>query len=230
MKSGALIMWHGECNGLQVKVRHLTESEIVSIEAVQLTVMNGLEKANHYQPLTTNEFIKLLSDRTIVGAFHHDELIAFRALLIPPLDEEHLGRDIGYPEEKLERIIYQEVTNVHPSYRGYRLQQHLGKLLMEELRQDERFDLVCATVAPFNIPSLKDKFALGLRIGALKQKYGGKLRYIFMKELHTGWQPEGETTWLEMSDTDGQVALLQTGWHGTGIKQVNDSWFVHYER
>lgn len=223
-------MWHGEYNGLELDVRHLTGVDLSAIEAVQQTVIANLAEGSHYQALTTQEFIKLLSDQTIIGAFHKDALIAFRALLIPPLDDEHLGRDIGYREDELDRIIYQEVTNVDPSYRGYRLQQHLGKLLMEELSQDDRFDLVCATVAPFNIPSLKDKFILGLRIGALKQKYGGKLRYIFMKELHAGWRPEGETAWLEMIDTDGQVELLNRGWYGTAIKRIGETWFVQYKR
>lgn len=223
-------MWHGDCNGLELDVRHLTGDDLSAIEAVQLTVIADLDEDSHYQPLTTQEFMKLLSDQTIIGAFHKNALIAFRALLIPPLDDEHLGRDIGFREDELDRIIYQEVTNVDPSYRGYRLQQNLGKLLMEELSQDERFDLVCATVAPFNIPSLKDKFALGLRIAGLKPKYGGKLRYIFMKELHAGWRPLGETAWLEMNDTDGQVELLNSGWYGTSMKRIDETWLVQYER
>lgn len=223
-------MWHGECNGLKIDVRHLSGADLSDIEAVQQTVIADLDEDSHYQPLTTQEFMKLLADQTIVGAFHQDALIAFRALLIPPLDDEHLGRDIGCREEVLDRIIYQEVTNVDPAFRGYRLQQHLGKLLMKELRQDDRFDLVCATVAPFNIPSLKDKFTLGLRIGALKLKYGGKLRYIFMKELHIDWRSEGKVTWLEMNDIDGQVKLLETGWYGTGMKRIDETWLVKYER
>lgn len=223
-------MWHGECNGLELGVRYLHDSDLTAIEAVQQAVVADVDKANRYEPLSTQEFMKLLSDQTIIGAFHKDALIAFRALLIPPLDDDHLGRDIGYPAEELARIIYQEVTNVHPSYRGYRVQQFLGRLLMEALTEDEKFDLVCATVAPFNIPSLKDKFALGLRIGGLKPKYGGKLRYIFMKELHTSWQPEGETTWLKMSDTDGQVELLKAGWYGTAMNRVDETWLVRYER
>ncbi|MCT4782059.1 MULTISPECIES: GNAT family N-acetyltransferase [Exiguobacterium] len=223
-------MWTGVWSGLTLHVRHLTEQDLPAIESVQRAVIAELAEATHYQALTTDEFQTLLEDRTIIGAFRDEELIAFRALLIPPIDEEHLGRDIGYPEQSLERIIYQEVTNVHPSFRGYRLQQHLGRLLMEAFSQDVRFDLVCATVAPFNIPSLKDKFALGLRIGALKPKYGGKWRYIFMKELHTDWQGDGFVTSVEMADTARQVRLLLDGWFGTGIRQQDETWYVDYEK
>jgi len=189
-------MWRGECNGLDIVVNYLTMAELDQIEEVQRSVMDTLTEGSQYQSLTTEEFMKLLSDRTLIGAYHEGTLIAFRALLIPPLDAEHLGYDIGYPLETLDRVLYQEVTNVHPDYRGYGLQQHLGRLLMKELEHGSRFELVCATVAPFNIPSLKDKFALGLRIGALKPKYGGKLRYIFMKELHSDWRTRDGENWL----------------------------------
>lgn len=223
-------MWRSDCNGLDIEVTYLTMTDLEQIEAVQQDVMDTLTEGSQYQSLSTEEFVKLLTDRTLIGAYHKGTLIAFRALLIPPLDDEHLGYDIGYPSEGLERIIYQEVTNVHPDYRGYGLQQHLGRLLMKELEHGSRFDLVCATVAPFNIPSLKDKFALGLRIGALKPKYGGKLRYIFMKELHSDWRPAGEATWLEMGETEQQGALLKAGWYGTSMMRDGERWLVKYER
>lgn len=223
-------MWRSDCNGLDIEVTYLAMTDLEQIEAVQQDVMDTLTEGSQYQSLSTEEFVKLLTDRTLIGAYHKGTLIAFRALLIPPLDDEHLGYDIGYPSEGLERIIYQEVTNVHPDYRGYGLQQHLGRLLMRELEHGSRFDLVCATVAPFNIPSLKDKFALGLRIGALKPKYGGKLRYIFMKELHSDWRPAGEATWLEMGETEQQGALLKEGWYGTSMTRDGERWLVKYER
>ncbi|WP_214711008.1 MULTISPECIES: hypothetical protein [unclassified Exiguobacterium] len=223
-------MWRSDSNGLDIEVTYLAMTDLEQIEAVQQDVMDTLTEGSQYQSLSTEEFVKLLTDRTLIGAYHKGKLIAFRALLIPPLDDEHLGYDIGYPSEGLERIIYQEVTNVHPDYRGYGLQQHLGRLLMKELEHGSRFDLVCATVAPFNIPSLKDKFALGLRIGALKPKYGGKLRYIFMKELHSDWRPAGEATWLEMGETEQQGALLKVGWYGTSMMRDGERWLVKYER
>lgn len=46
-----------------------------------------------------------------------------------------------------------------------------------------KFNVVCATVMPGNIASLKDKFSQGMHVAALKLKYGGKLRYVFMKDL-----------------------------------------------
>ncbi|WP_214783502.1 hypothetical protein [Exiguobacterium sp. s183] len=223
-------MWQGEIKGLPLQVRVLTLSDLPELLLIQEAVIQALAEPEHYQSLSIEEFTKLLTDQTLIGATSEGRLIAFRAMLIPPIDDEHLGRDIGWPEDSLERVLYQEVTNVHPDFRGYGLQTHLGKLLMSQVESDNRFDVVCATVAPFNIPSMKDKFTLGLRIGALKEKYGGKLRYIFYKELHRSWQPTSEVVDVPMEERARQVKLLQDGWFGTGLMKQGEQWVVRYEK
>lgn len=223
-------MWQGEIKGLPLQVRVLTLSDLPELLSIQEAVIQALAEPEHYQSLSIEEFTKLLTDQTLIAATSEGRLIAFRAMLIPPIDDEHLGRDIGWPEDSLERVLYQEVTNVHPDFRGYGLQTHLGKLLMSQVEADDRFDVVCATVAPFNIPSMKDKFTLGLRIGALKEKYGGKLRYIFYKELHRSWQPTSEVVDVPMGERARQVELLQAGWFGTGLMKQGEQWIVRYEK
>lgn len=223
-------MWQGEIKGLPLQVHVLTLSDLPELLSIQEAVIQALAEPEHYQSLSIEEFTKLLTDQTLIGATAEGRLIAFRAMLIPPIDDEHLGRDIGWPEDSLERVLYQEVTNVHPDFRGFGLQTHLGKLLMSQFEADDRFDVVCATVAPFNIPSMKDKFTLGLRIGALKEKYGGKLRYIFYKELHRSWQPTSEVADVPMEERARQVELLQAGWFGTGLMKQGEQWIVRYEK
>ncbi|WP_214702144.1 MULTISPECIES: hypothetical protein [unclassified Exiguobacterium] len=223
-------MWQGEIKDLSLQVDVLSLSDLPELLSVQDAVIQVLAEPEHYQSLSIEEFTKLLKDQTLIGAKSDGRIIAFRAMLIPPIDNEHLGRDIGWPEDLLERVIYQEVTNVHPKFRGYGLQTHLGKLLMSQVESDNRFDVVCATVAPFNIPSMKDKFSLGLRIGAFKEKYGGKLRYIFYKEMHRMWQPTSEVTEVPMEDRARQVELLQAGWVGTDMMKQGEQWVVRYEK
>ena len=85
---------------------------------------------------------------------------------------------------------------------------------MDELqKEDSKYDYVCCTVAPFNIPSLKDKFAQGMEIAALKEKYGGSMRYVFVKEL----RGVKERDWTDiksipMNNAGGQQALLSEGY------------------
>src|SRR5690625_4094941 len=108
-------------------------------------------------------------------------------MLKPELDEEHLGIDAGLSQEDLPQVIYSEITIVDPDYRGNGLQNYMGKLVMKEIDRD-KFYYVCATVAPMNIPSIKDKFSLGFQIVALKEKYEGMLRYVFMRDLSVSYQ------------------------------------------
>ena len=85
-------------------------------------------------------------------------------------------------EDEWPLVLYSEISNVDPDFQGNGLQVLLGKVLMKEV-DPQRFRYICTTVAPFNIASLKDKFAHGMQIVALKVKYGDLLRYILMKDL-----------------------------------------------
>lgn len=103
---------------------------------------------------------------------------------------------------------------------------------MEELqKEDSKYDYVCCTVAPFNIPSLKDKFAQGMEIAALKEKYGGHLRYVFVKEL----RGDKERDWTDvkhilMSDAGRQQALLSEGYRGYEMEKTEDAFIVKFRR
>ena len=157
-------------NNESFHVTLLSLEHIEQILSLQNIVVEALEDKSRLQPLSQEEFQYILEGNgMMIGAFIENELIAFRALLVPPIDDEHLGLDIGLPESELHRVIYQEISNVHPNCRGNGMQniskRHHGRIAKE----DSKYDYVCCTVAPFNIPSLKDKFAQGMAIAALKE-------------------------------------------------------------
>lgn len=213
-------------------IKELSLKHIEKILSLQNVVIEALENKNTLQPLTLEEYEYILTGNGLmIGAFVDEELIAFRALLAPPTDdEEHLGLDIGLPENELHRVIYQEISNVHPACRGNGLQKILANVIMKQLQQEHsKYDYVCCTVAPFNIPSLKDKFAQGMEITALKEKYNGRLRYVFMKDLrnkeHKVWE---ETTSLPMNDIARQQKLLLEGFHGYKIENCDKEYFVYF--
>ncbi|MED3122759.1 MULTISPECIES: N-acetyltransferase [Bacillus] len=215
---------------------HVTLLPLENIEQIlslQNVVVEALEDKSRLQPLSLEEFQYILEGNgMMIGAFIENKLIAFRALLVPPIDEEHLGLDIGIPESELHRVIYQEISNVHPNSRGNGMQKILATVIMDELqKEDSKYDYVCCTVAPFNIPSLKDKFAQGMEIAALKEKYGGSLRYVFVKELRGG----KERNWTDvksvpMSDAVGQQALLSEGYRGYEMEKIDDTFIVKFGR
>ena len=208
----------------------LSVKNISELEKLQTEVIDALPDKNTLQPLSEEEFKFILSDHGLmIGVYVEGELIAFRALLEPIIDEEHLGRDCGIPEENLPRVLYQEISNVSPRYRGHGLQKKMAQIIMEQVDLS-RFDYICATVKPLNIPSLKDKFSQGLMIAGLKVKYGDKLRYIFYKKLNGEKPIFSESRALLMSDTTGQQQLLKEGFLGTDMFEMKDQWYVTYKK
>jgi hypothetical protein len=208
-----------------LNLQHLQE-----IEKLQLQVYESLADQSILQPLSTEEFDYILSGNgMMIGAYVGEELIAFRALLNPPVDDEHLGYDCGIAEEEFHKVLYQEISNVSPAYRGYGLQKTLAQVVMGHIDL-EKYDYVCSTVKPYNIPSLKDKFSQGLVVKGLKIKYVDKLRYIFYKDLRQEQSVFTEKKSVSMGDTIGQQQLLKQGYTGTSMYEDQNDWFVVYEK
>ena len=217
----------GKIDVIQLSVDHLDE-----ILVLQQTVIGSLTTGAFLQPLMQEEFLGILHGKGVmIGAYYEDQLIAFRAMLEPEVDEEgHLGLDAGVPIDELSTVIYSEISNVDPYFRGNNLQVLLGEILMQEI-DTEKFRYVCTTVAPFNIASLKDKFAHGMKIVALKVKYGDLLRYILVKNLlQTLEEKTIDICEIPMGDIAQQQRYLQDGWEGTAMKQVADQWIVRFEK
>ncbi|WP_419954496.1 GNAT family N-acetyltransferase [Neobacillus niacini] len=218
------------------KVRRLVAEDLIEILEVQKQVVQAMESPGILQPLTEDEYQYILEGKGLmIGAFAGNKLIAFRALLIPPIDEDHLGRDIGLPDHELPKVLYQEISNVLPNFRGNHLQKTLATVIMDELGSEvQPFRYICCTVAPFNIPSLKDKFAQGMQIAALKEKYGGNLRYIFVKNLKEAEEqtiPYRESITITMGDIETQQQLLAQGWRGIQMEKAEGTrWVVSYSR
>lgn len=200
-------------------IRPLAVTDLPIIEEMQQEVIHAVTVQNQLQPLTTEEFLFILNGRGLmVGVFIEERLIGFRALLIPPLDEEHLGRDFGLPDEELPSVLYQELSAVLPEYRGNRLQQQMARVVMEQVPALEGdFRYIACTVAPMNIPSMKDKFAQGMQIAALKKKYSDMLRYIFVKDLKQEQTEYIEQVPVRADDLERQRKLLADNYTGVSM-------------
>ncbi|WP_342527549.1 hypothetical protein MKY84_02585 [Chryseomicrobium sp. FSL W7-1435] len=212
--------------GEQFPMQLLNEHDVRAIIQLQDRVAEALQTKEHLQKLTVQEIEEIIVQRLFAGVFAGEMLIAARAFLLPELDDQHLAKDVGITEEEWSSVIYSEISLVDPQFQGNGLQKQMGIWWMEHL-QNSRYRYVCATVAPFNIASLKDKFQLGMTIGALKEKYTGKLRYVFVKDLHTN-QHYGEKIVVAMDDRDRQQQLLQSGYRGIAINLTDTGWTVDY--
>ena len=209
--------------------RKLTESDLHIIQAVQADVCAALENPAILQPLSDEELLNILrGNGVMIGVFVSERLVAFRALLKPQIDEdEHLGADVGAND--FSRVLYQEISNVHPEFRGHGLQKLMARWIMDEVNL-AHYDWICATVMPYNIASLKDKFAQGMYVYALKLKYGGKLRYVFGKNLRVPREFTGASIRVAMGDTEKQQQLLADGFVGVAMEPFDDDWLVEYRK
>src|SRR5690606_26632882 len=207
----------------------LDETHIPELVTLQQEVVDALPDKAILQPLDNDELSFILSGNGLmIGVFVEEKLIAFRALLEPMIDEEHLGYDIGLKtEEELRKVLYQEISNVHPDYRGYGLQRTMADIIMQQV-DESKFNTVCATVMPGNIASLKDKFSQHMHIAALKLKYGGKLRYVFMKSLPYKGHEWTEEQFVPMKSTEAQQQLLKSGFIGISMKADGADWLIQY--
>ena len=214
--------------GKSVIIRKMEEQDLSSILELQEYVIESLMDRTFLQPLSEEEFLFILrGNGLMIGAYDAAKLIAFRAMLEPEIDETHLGWDAGLAESELSSVLYSEVSNVHPDYRGHSLQQILGTILMKEIDRS-RHRYIVATVAPFNIPSLKDKFSLGMHIISLEKKYGGLNRYTFMKDL-AGSEKIGSPEFIvDMEDLPRQQEFIRKGLIGTRIQEEEGKWKVIY--
>ncbi|MDS9473010.1 GNAT family N-acetyltransferase [Sporosarcina pasteurii] len=218
-------------NEKEITIKECTVEHIEALQALQIEVIQSLTIDSFLQPLSKEEFSHIVTGNGLmIGAFHEEDLVAFRALLIPDENEEdHLGEDAGLEKEEWRSVIYSEVSNVKPSFRGNGLQKLLGKIIFNKIDQ-EKHRYICATVAPFNIASLLDKFAHDLQIVALKEKYDDMLRYVFMKDLQQEERHATDRILIDMADTKKQQALLAEGWIGTSMQKVDEEWTIAYEK
>ncbi|MBU5340585.1 MULTISPECIES: hypothetical protein [Bacillaceae] len=216
-------------NGEPFIVRTLTVDDLDTMSQLQSKVIDHLPSPEFLEHTSKEQFIDIFQKEGIMlGVFVQDRLVAFRIFSSPDSLEEKIALEVGILKEELPITLFSVVTNVDPDYRGSGLQKLLGEKIMETIDRN-RFRYVLSTVAPFNIPSLKDKFFLGFSIVDLKEQYNGKLRYTFFKDFQKeSVEFELVDFSVNMSDYGRQKELFQLGYFGTGIFYQNDEWMVQF--
>lgn len=223
-------IYEGVIGNQTFQVYKLNSNFMEDIIVLQETVYNDLDNKEILATLTKEEWETILKGKgMLIGAFVQRQLIAIRALYIPDKTKDHLGYFLGLKDEELDRVIYQEISIVHPKFRGYGMQKLLGKVIMNELDKT-KFDYVCATVMPYNIASLKDKFSQGFRIVSLTYFYEGKLRYVFALNLHEQPVYGKEEVSLSMGDISGQQKIIEEGFVGVAMEKHLDDWVIKYKK
>ena len=109
----------------------------------------------------------------------------------PGLTEENLGYDVfsdkDLSKKKLLQVVHMDSASVLLAHRGHGLERRM-LTFAEQLLDSTQYQYAFATVAPQNLASLKSLEKNGYRVMVTKEKYGGRMRCIMMKEL-TKLQP-----------------------------------------
>ncbi len=109
-------------------------------------------------------------------------IVCYFLVHYPDLDPDNMGRDIHLEKEELHKVVHMDSCVVDPAYRGQRLQQTLFALA-EEYADKSKYTYLMGTAAPNNYASCRSFEKSGYECIATKEKYGGKLRNIYLKQI-----------------------------------------------
>ena len=103
-------------------------------------------------------------------------------VILPGAHPDNLGYDLGMEEEKLKLCAMMDTAAVLPEFRGHYLQYKMMQHAEGDLRQIGYRYLLC-TVHPENVFSRSNVMKQGHQKMLTKEKYGGFLRDIWMKNI-----------------------------------------------
>ncbi|HZX45792.1 MAG TPA: hypothetical protein VFF83_00795 [Clostridia bacterium] len=229
LKTGQLIKrTDGKTEKDQYVMRLISTEELGDIVALEKYVYDLLPNK---QVLCMDSYEEMLDDikrgAKVIGVFNKaKDLIAYRYIGFPGNNPKNLGNDINLPEQELPKVAHLETTVVHPDYRGNSLQSlTLQKAI--PMVQDLGYSHLLCTVSPQNIYSLYNIMKNGLRVKALKKKYGksedgsdGLWRFI----LHRNLKPRAvrKTSALfsvPVADIEPQRELIDQGFVGLWLSR-----------
>lgn len=123
----------------------------------------------------------LRSDGFFIKAVNESgRIVGFFMVKYPGTDEDNLGRDIGLSEKEQMKVAHMESVAILPEARGLGLQT---KMMLEAERHiDGEYKYLMATVSPYNPASYISTEKAGYENVLTKEKYGGKLRRIYLKK------------------------------------------------
>lgn len=238
LKTGQLIKHSNEKTSKEEYVMRLINTEeLRDAIALQKYVY---EQLPNKQVLYMDSYEEMYDDMKqgakVIGVFNKSgEIIAYRYIGFPGISPRNLGNDINMPGHELSKVVHLETTVVHPDYRGNSLQDLTLQQAIPMVKDLGYSHLLC-TVSPQNPYSLFNIMKNGLRIKALKKKYGtekdgsdGMWRFI----LHRNLKPidvrhTGQLLSIPLGNLEEQGKLIDKGF--VGLWMFKESKLLNYVR
>ena len=191
------------------------------------------DKLPNKDVLYMDSYYEMLEDMEagakVIGVQNEENrIIAYRYIAFPGNDKRNLGYDINLAEEEMHKVVHLETTVVDPVYRGNNLQSLTLETAKEMVKKDGYEHLLC-TVSPYNFYSLYNIMKNGLKIKALKKKYGsneigdeGLWRFV----LHNDIKKQSilnpiDTVISKWANLDMQKELIDRGYIGYELYKDN---------
>ena len=209
-------------------MRQIGMAELEQVVALHNEVIDKLPDADLCWRFPLENIRRYLAlGNVTVGVFDEERLIAFRVLYFPDFNDDNPGLDFGLVGSELKLVAHLPLSNVHPDFTGNGLQKKMTLYAIELAAELRPFRYLCSNVSPKNYPSMAEKFAIGMLVVKLKEKYGGFRRYVFCKDLQSRWHGAEKTkVFAATQDYQLQEELLERGYRGfkagteNGIKGV----------
>jgi len=221
LETGSLPLKHpGQWAG-SYRMEVLGESALPQVMALQERVLKRLSRPDLLEPLPSPFRRRHLGEQGFsLGVTAGERLAAFRCVYFPgPGEKEwNLGIDLGLPAPALEGIANFQMICVHPAFRGHGLAARMNRQAVRVLKEWGGRRHLCATVSPYNYWNLRILLSCGFAIRRVKEKYGGKLRYIVHQDLHEAARFDGQgRLGVSLIDFESQRRLFAEGWAGVEI-------------
>lgn len=150
------------------------------------TVYQQMEHPSWFMPDDADYIRKLMNPgQGLVWKAVEEETGAYAGvfmLLFPGETKENLGNDAGLSEEERQKVAHVESVAILPEYRGHGLQYRMMQMAETVARKKNYAYLLC-TVHPENRFSRNNMVKMGFHSVVTKEKYGGFLREVMMKQL-----------------------------------------------
>jgi len=211
----------GEPLTVPYTMRYLDESYLEQVLNLQGMIVQNLPSPDLLQPFPPDFMRQHVSNKgRIIGVSADSELIAFRALYFPDMDDHewNLGFDVGLQESELTDVANLQMVCVNPLYRGNQLGLKMNRHAIRFLKEETDYVHLFATVHPRNHWNVRILMKSGFVIRSLKEKYGGKLRYIVYQNLRTPFKIMSKAKVLvKHMDIDEQKKVLESGFLGIDL-------------
>jgi ribosomal protein S18 acetylase RimI-like enzyme len=201
--------------------------QVVELDA---HIIKTLSHPDLYHPPYDQAILQVcLRNGLAIGVWKEQALIAYLLAYYPSEHLDNLGRDVDIPREQLDEVAQFWGIAVHTAYRHRSLAFELTKSAMHILTAFG-YQSIMATCHPENYYSLRNLLQLGFRIRRLKEKYGGKLRYVLCYNSHQDTNSSWSKMVIDSTDFTTQERLLQEGSIGMELLKTEQGYQIVFAK